>query len=136
MNKKRSFLGRDIGPIAAFLAVAGILLHLAALALVAPIGSPFDALSWRAGLGAFDYEICFHAAPSSAHDQPELPAPQNKRAHDCVLCCAPASLAGTPAPAMGLPIRREARADRMTASTPTLAGLSIHVVRQRGPPTV
>lgn len=134
MNKKRAFFGPDIGPIAVFLAVVGLILRLAAPAFVAPVGSPFNTLSWQVGLGALDYEIC-HTVPSTADDKPGLPVPQNK-CNDCVLCCAPASIAGTPTPGMDFPIRRESCADRVTASTPILAGLSIHVVRQRGPPSI
>lgn len=136
MIRKRSFVGLYLGPIAAFLAAAGLLLRLAAAALIAPIGSPFDAVSSQAGRGALGYEICFHAAPSSADEQPELPAPQNNRAHDCMACCAPASLVGAPPLAIDLPVRRETRVDRLIASTPTVAALSVHVVRQRGPPPV
>lgn len=126
-----------LGPIAAFLAVTGVLLRLAAPAFVAPTVFPLDALFGSlAGLGALGYEICFHAAPSSADEQSELPTPQNNRAHDCMACCAPASLSGAPPQVIDLPIRRKTRVDRPIASTPTVATPSVHVVRQRGPPPV
>lgn len=134
MTTARSYLRLGVKHIVACLAAAGLLLRLVAPALVAPISSPLDALWSPAALAALGYEVCSHAALSGADGEPERPAPQDKRAHHCMACCAPASLAGAPPTAFALPVWKQTRIDRRYALTPATPALSIHVVRQRGPP--
>lgn len=136
MIKKRSFRGLGLGPIGSILAITGLFLRLVVPTFVAPIASPLDALPGSpAVLDALAFEICRHSEPSSA-EKPEQPTPQKKRAHDCMACCTPASLARIPPQAIDLPVCSDARVNQPVTPTPVVAALSVHVVRQRGPPPV